>query len=229
MAMPDRRPNLRVLIVDDHALIAQGVRVALEAEGVEVEVCTGPTVADVLGAVGRFRPDVVLLDLQLGGALGSGLDLIDPLGRSGAKILVLTGVTDRPTLAACLEAGASGLAAKSDPFDTLVAKVIAAADGEELISDPERYAYLDELRDWRTAERQRLAPFASLTPRESDVLADLMRGKQADTIAEEHYVSVATIRSQIRSILQKLGVSSQLAAVAMAREADWSAEAAASV
>jgi len=223
--MTTSSPSLRVLIVDDHALIAQGVKVALEAEGIGAEICTGPTIGDVLLAAGSLQPHVVLLDLQLGGSLGSGLDLIQPLGHNGARVVILSGLTDRPTLATCLEAGAYGLAGKNEPFEALVAKVVAAAEGRPLLSEQERYALLDELRGWRADERERLAPFASLTPRESDVLADLMRGRQA----EAHYVSLATIRSQIRSILQKLGVSSQLAAVAMAREADWSPDAPAAV
>jgi DNA-binding NarL/FixJ family response regulator len=66
------------------------------------------------------------------------------------------------------------------------------------------------------------APFESLTPREAAVLGDLLEGRSADDIAEASFVSITTVRAQIRSILSKLGVRSQLAAVSMARRAGWS-------
>ena len=69
-----------------------------------------------------------------------------------------------------------------------------------------------------------LAPFAHLTAREAEVLADLMEGLATDVIAERHYVSLATVRSQVRAVLQKLCVNSQLAAVALAYRSGWSIE-----
>lgn len=222
MTMPQPvEQALRILIVDDHALIAQGVAVALEAEGVEVAVSTGPTSGDVLRAARSMHPDVVLLDLQLEGQIGSGLSLIDPLRAQGAQVLVLTGVTDRLRLAECLERGAVGIMSKSDPFDELVSQVLAAGTGEAVTPEAERIAMVQELRIRRAEQRERVEPLQRLTPRESAVLGELMTGKQAEAIATGNYVSIATVRSQIRSILQKLDVNSQLSAVAMARELGW--------
>jgi DNA-binding NarL/FixJ family response regulator len=136
-------------------------------------------------------------------------------------VVVLTGVTDEAALAECLEAGAYGLARKSEPFDRLVEKVAAAARGEAVTPPHERFAMLDHLRVHRREERERFAPFEELTPREAEVLAGLTQGMQAEVIARDAYVSVATVRSQIRSILRKLDVNSQLAAVALARETGW--------
>ena len=72
--------------------------------------------------------------------------------------------------------------------------------------------------------RTRLEPFATLTRREAAVLTAMIDGQQAAQIAEESFVSLSTIRSQIRSILSKTGVSSQLAVVAMALKAGWTEE-----
>lgn len=212
--------SLRVLIVDDHHLIAQGVATALEGEGMVTRVSTGPTTEEVLEAATEMRPDVVLLDLQLG--VGSGICLVKPLADLGAAVVVLTGVTDEASLAECLEAGAHGLARKSEPFDRLVEKVTAAARGEAVTPPHERFAMLDLLRVHRREQRERFAPFEQLTSREAEVLAGLTRGMQAEAIARDAYVSVATVRSQIRSILRKLDVNSQLGAVALARETGWS-------
>jgi two-component system nitrate/nitrite response regulator NarL len=74
-------------------------------------------------------------------------------------------------------------------------------------------------------QRQRLAPFEQLTVREHEVLLALTLGHSAEEIAEAHYVSITTVRSHIRSILTKLGVNSQLAAVALAVRAGWTARA----
>jgi DNA-binding NarL/FixJ family response regulator len=216
--------NVTVLIVDDHHLIAQGIAFALRAEGVDAVVSTELHANGILGDALRTRPQVVLLDLQFEGpmgAVGDGRDLIGPLTELGAHVLVLTGVTDRPTLGDCLERGATGVMAKSEPFETLVDKVLVVARGGAVLSEQERCALLAEHRHHVAHERDRLAPFSALTPREADVLVRLMAGLQADRIAEDCYVSLATIRSQIRSILQKLSVNSQLAAVAVAREAGW--------
>lgn len=166
-------------------------------------------------------PVLVLLDLELGDRLGSGLDLIRPLTETGARVVIMTGVTDRPRLAACVEAGAIGIISKTDGFDELVDAIRRAADGEQILSERQRQDLLADLRSQRQADSARLAPFEALTAREQAVLAGLVAGESAETIAAKSYVSLSTVRTQIRSVLQKLGVNSQLTAVAFAREAGW--------
>lgn len=219
MTTPPTR--MRVLIVDDHEMIAEGIAVALGAAGVQTEVTSGPTSEDVVALARSHQPDVVLLDLQIGGEIGSGLSLIEPLKALGARVLVVTGVTDRAALGECIEAGAVGVTSKSEGFDALVDKILRAATGESVMTRHDEYALIDEARRRRETDRVRLEPFDELTPREQTVLWGLMEGKQADALAEESYVSISTIRTQIRAILRKLEVNSQLAAVAMAREAEW--------
>src|SRR5204862_8009122 len=131
-----------------------------------------------------------------------------------AAVIMVTGVTDRTTLAECLEAGAVGVARKSHGFGELLDQVLEAVRGELPLRVNERTALLAELRAQRAAEQRRLAPFQALTPREQQVFAALVDGKRPKEIAAELYVSVGTVRSQIKAIHRKLGVSSQLAAVA---------------
>ena len=210
----------RALIIEDHALIAHGLAVALEAEGIRTRITTGPTTEDVLSEARAFRPDVVLLDLQLDGEIGSGVPLIRPLVMLDAAVVVVTGVRDRVALGECLEAGATALVSKSDPFDDLVELVLRVARGGR-VRRPDQDELLDALRIHRKRSREQLAPFERLTAKESYVFGCLIDGFQADAIADVSCVSITTVRSQIRSILQKLGVRSQLAAVAMARDAGW--------
>ncbi len=109
-------------------------------------------------------------------------------------------------------------------FDDLVAAVQRLAHGGSILSDNQRQELLADLRAKRTADRRRLAPFQTLTAWEKAVLAGLVAGESAEAIAARSYVSLSTVRTQIRSILLKLRVKSQLNAVALAREAGWPPE-----
>lgn len=212
-----------VLIVEDHALLAQSLVYALRAEGVQTETLIPQTAEQVLAAAAEMRPTVVLLDLELGGDIGESIPLIGPLEEFGAQVMMVTGVTDRVRLAECLEAGATGLIDKATPFDQLVEAVREVAELGSLIPAQQRHELMSELRRQRAADRERLEPFERLTSREQQVLAGLMEGLSAEKIAEDAFVSLATVRSQIRAILLKLDVNSQLAAVALARKNNWSA------
>jgi DNA-binding NarL/FixJ family response regulator len=211
----------RVLLVDDHELLSGTVAIALRQCGIEVHIASGPSPAAIVDAARELAPALVLLDLDLGPALGSGLHLIGPLIETGSRVVMVTGSTDRAGLGACVEAGAAGVISKAAGFETLIDAVRRAAEGQPLLSDDERQAFLDELRRHERADSERLAPFAVLTPREQAVLGRLVAGESAETIAAKAYVSLATVRSHIRAILLKLGVNSQLAAVALVRDAGW--------
>lgn len=214
-----------VLIVEDHELLAQSLLYALRAEGLKVEAIKPATTEEILKTAEEVRPTVILLDLDLGGEIGTSLPLIAPLEALGAQVMMVTGVTDRVRLAECLEAGATGLINKSTPFDQLVASVREVAELGTLVPPEQRHELLAELRRQRALDRERLEPFERLTSREQQVLGGLMEGKSAEKIAEDAFVSLATVRSQIRAILLKLDVNSQLAAVALARKNGWSVDA----
>jgi DNA-binding NarL/FixJ family response regulator len=210
----------RLLIVEDHALLAQTLTVALGAEGFAIDVPPHLDRESVRAAAEQMRPTVVLLDLDLGMDV-SGLSLIGPLRDTGAEVVVMTGTTDGAQLGECLEAGASGVFRKSQPFEQLVETIRIAAGHGPVTPAAARQELLRDLRDRRTADAARLEPLARLTPRETEVLQLLTEGRSAEKIAAQLVVSLATVRTQIRSILIKLGVNSQLEAVALARRSDW--------
>jgi DNA-binding NarL/FixJ family response regulator len=210
-----------VLIVDDHHVLAQGLRVALESYGFSVVHTDADPPEQIPDLLRTVQPDVVLLDLWLGQAVGSGLGLIGPIKASGARIVILTASEDTALLASCIEAGAFDLANKTEPFSSVLAKVQGARSGEGGVSPSERMSLMSELRRARAAEAERLAPFERLTARERDVLVGLIEGRTAQELASSIPVSLATVRTQIRGILSKLGVGTQLAAVALARRAGW--------
>lgn len=213
--------NVSILIVEDHDLLAQSLELALRGDGFEAELADDLTADGILEIADRMRPSVVLLDLDLGSAVGSSLPLIPALHALGACVVMVTGTENRARLGECIEAGAIGIVPKSAGFDDLLGAIRDACEMRTLLSKPERDELLDEMRRQHAADRERDERFARLTGREQEVLAALCDGKTADMIASEAFVSVATVRTQIRALLQKLGVKSQIAAVAIARRAGW--------
>jgi DNA-binding NarL/FixJ family response regulator len=210
-----------VLIVEDHALLADGLVAALRRNGVRAEVAAHLTTEEVLASAHSVQPDVVLLDLMLGGEIGLSIPLIGQLSEVGRQVLILTGITDAALLGSCIEAGAAGVLSKRAPFDEVLETLIRVAQREPTLDLAERDRMLHSMRERRAEERNRLAPFERLTARERMVLHALMDGQSAEHIAESSFVSMATVRSQIHAILEKLGVHSQLAAVALAHRAHW--------
>lgn len=214
-AATERRP--RILVTDDHGLLATTMVLALRDAGYEAQSTSEAAPPALVTHVRSFGASLVLLDLDLGDGI-PGIHRIGPLRDAGATVVVVTGITDRMTLAAAVEAGAAGWIAKSVPFDTLMAAVTRVASGLPILHAYDRQTLLDELREHRRQQGNGAAALAGLSPRERIVLGQLMAGRHAEQIATELVVSVTTVRGQIRSIFVKLGVSSQLAAVAFARE-----------
>jgi two-component system, NarL family, nitrate/nitrite response regulator NarL len=211
----------RILLVEAHHLAGETLQAALAGHGFDVALSACTSGAKILEEAQAYRPSVVVLELELAGA-GSGRALIRPLVDLGGAVVVLTEITDRLELALCLEAGAVGVVSHAESFASASDKFRRAANGETVTPLGDRARYQTELDAHRRTGRRRLAPFESLSPRERDVLAKIVDGRSAADIARRSYVSVPTIRTQIRSILLKLDVQSQMAAAAMARQAGWS-------
>lgn len=215
----------RVAIVDDHRLLVEALASALEAEGHDV-------LRPALGSLDALReeltdaaPDVALVDLDLAGS-GNGEELITPLSVAGVCVVVLSATTDEARIGRCLELGAAGWVPKSAPFEALLDTILLATSGEPLLTHDDRARLCGAWHRQRALATERSSTFARLTRRERVVLGLLAEGHRAEHIAAESYVSVATVRTQIRAILVKLGVNSQLEAVALARSSDWNGPAA---
>ncbi|WP_182526327.1 response regulator transcription factor [Nocardioides dongkuii] len=211
---------VRVTLVDDHRLLSDSLVAALTAEGFAVRAVEPSPGPDLVHEIAATTPDLVLLDLDLGDSI-DGTVLVRPLRAAGARVLVMTASTDALRHGAVLEQGAVGVLQKSRPFDELLTGITAAACGEDLLSPEDRRGLI---RRWRAAaveERDVAAGFARLSTREASVLEALQEGRSVREIAVGWHVSEATVRSQVHAILTKLGVTSQLQAVALARRGGW--------
>jgi two-component system, NarL family, nitrate/nitrite response regulator NarL len=215
----------RIALVDDHALLAEALLLALSTEGFEVtSVPLTPhrDQAALLSAILDREPQVVLLDLDLGPA-GDGGQLIAPLSRAGCRVVVLTAWPDTARWGGCVANGALTVLTKSAPLRVIVEVIKRVAQGLPVMSRARRGELVNLWRTARTDQDERRSRLDRLTPREAQVLGELLQGKRVREVAQAAYVSEATVRTHVKSILAKLGVTSQLAAVALAREAGWAA------
>jgi two-component system, NarL family, nitrate/nitrite response regulator NarL len=221
--MPRSLGLTRIVIVEDHALFAEVLDVALTLEGHDVHQVPvaerAATPREVLTACLGLRPRVVLLDLDLGATDGAAL--VKPLSRAGIAVVVVTGSIDRTRWGECLCLGARTVLPKSTPLNTILATIRLIGDGRPVLAREER----DRLVACFTEDRRRVRDIrtrlGTLTMREREVLGQLTEGRTVSEIAQESYVSEATVRTQVKSILGKLEVSSQLAAVGAALRAQW--------
>jgi DNA-binding NarL/FixJ family response regulator len=213
--------TLRAVLVDDHQLLAESLALALRFEGVG---CSVPELTDsesLLREVLDDPPDLVLLDLDLGGAIGDGSALVAPFVGAGCRVLVVSASRDREQVCRAIELGAVGVVHKDVTFSELLECTLAAARGEEVMEPGVRQRMLEEARSMRTVREHGLGPFRRLSAREAEVLRALAAGQSVGAIARAWFVSEATVRTQVRAILTKLGVSSQLEAVAQAHRSGW--------
>ncbi len=218
------RSQFRVAIVDDHVLFAESLELALTVEGYDVRRVAVPEKRQSPGAmiatVLRRRPRVAFVDLDLG-QFGDGEQLIAPLARAGVNVIVVTASLDRARWGEAVRCGARKVLPKSRPLNEILATVRRINQGLQVMSLEERE---DLLREWakeRAANVELNARLETLTVREREVLAYLMKGQTVREIATECVVAEATVRTQVKSILAKLEVTSQLAAVGLAHRVGW--------
>ncbi len=207
-------------LVEDHVLMSAALSAALEAEGLRTVAPRPVALDEVREELCRLGPSVALVDLDLGEA-GRGTSLVAPLSALGCRVVIVSGTSDEWAVGQCLELGAVGWVPKTADLDRLVSVVWAALVGQPVTAEVEQTRLLEAWEVHRVERDRALAPFGSLSRAEVRVLAMLVDGTSAERIAEAGYVSVATVRTQIRSVLSKLGVNSQLEAAALAHRVGW--------
>jgi DNA-binding NarL/FixJ family response regulator len=204
--MTQAQPDVptRVLLVDDHDLIRQGLARAFERHD-DFEVCgQAASVGEGMRQFGALRPDVVITDVRLPDGLG--FDLVREIRKQGhdTGVVVLTMYAGDEQLFAALEAGASAFVAKDAPAD----EVVAAA--RHALVSPRSFA----AADLAGAMRRKMTPSGpQLTQREAEVLSLLARGFSVSAIARSIFVSESTAKTHISKIYEKLGASNRADAI----------------
>ena len=221
--MPRGAELTRITIVEDHDLFAEALDLAITLQGHAVTRVSArdlpPSADTFVRAVLRHRPQIVLLDLDLGGL--DGRELVEPLSRADIIVVVLSATEDRARLGECLALGARAVMSKVVGLNAVTGAIRRVACGQPAMGREEREELLACFHREHVRSSRTRAALATLSPREGEVLAALMQGTTVSDIARTSYVSEATVRTQVKSIRAKLGVSSQLAAVGAARRVRW--------
>jgi DNA-binding NarL/FixJ family response regulator len=197
--------TVRVVVVDDHPVVREGLRAMLAAEPDIAVVGEGGTGEDAVRLAATQRPDVVLMDLRMPGT--DGVAATARIVAAGhARVLVVTTYDTDADILRAVEAGATGYLLKDTPRRELADAVRAAARGETVLAPPVAAKLVTRVR----------APVPELTAREVDVLRHVARGLSNAEVGRQLYISEATVKTHLLRAFEKLGVSDRTAAVTVA-------------
>jgi DNA-binding NarL/FixJ family response regulator len=193
----------KILIIDDHALIRDGVKSAIEALGFS-EVSEAASRSEAFAQLAHKNPDVVIVDINLPD--GHGLEIVQWARKNSSTIaiIVLTLSADQRVMAAAASAGASAFISKSAPISELISAI------ESAIRAPLYFTAPSGLRAIESEDFE-------LSPRELQILTAMDTGAKYRDLAREHFISEATLKSHVASIFSKLDVNSRIAALVKAR------------
>jgi DNA-binding NarL/FixJ family response regulator len=206
---------IKLLIADDQAMIREGFGALL---GAQPDIVVVGDAADGAAAVTQARelaPDVVLMDIRM--PVMDGLEATRRLA-GGPKVLILTTFDLDDYVYEALRAGASGFLLKDAPAADLIAAVRVVAAGEALLAPSVTRRLIAEFANRPHAHRVRPAALNALTPRETDVLRLIARGRSNQEIAAELVVAEQTVKTHIGRILAKLNLRDRAQAVVFAYE-----------
>lgn len=206
--------TVRVLLVDDHEVVRQGLKALIDATGDLEVVGEAATVAEAVRRVGFDDPDVVVLDVRLPD--GSGVEACREIRARfpEVRVLMLTSFADEEALLSAIMAGASGYVLKRIRGTELIDSIRRVGSGESLL-DPEMTAKL--FRRIRGEEPDDPL-LARLSPQERTILAHIAEGKTNRQIAEEMFLAEKTVKNYVSNLLAKLGMERRTEAAAyMAR------------
>ena len=210
---------MRVLIVDDDALVRGALRMMLSgSDAIEVVGEAGDG-DEVTAALAGHRPDVVLMDIRMPRL--DGISATAALRRRADPpyVIVLTTFDADENVLRALRAGASGFLLKDTPPARIVEAVQRVAAGEEILSPTVMRRFLARFAaDGGSADRAR-SDFAKLTEREADVVLAVARGRTNQEIADELYLSVATVKTHISHAMTKLDLANRTQLALLAHDA----------
>src|SRR5437868_3609350 len=211
----------RILIVNDHPLTREALASLLGAHGLDVIGCASDG-AEAIAEAGRLQPDLVLLDLSMPGL--DGLTALPRLREAApeCEVVVLTASGTEDNLLAAIRGGAAGYLLKTEPPERIAAFLAGVANGEAALSGTIARRLLDRVRAGGRGSGVPDRIAAVLSAREVEVLLLLDDHLGTDEIATRLFISEHTVRSHVKSLLRKLGVSSRreaLESLAVARAA----------
>ena len=210
--MTKKAPPLRVMLVDDHEVVRNGIRAMLQAEDDIVVSSEAGTVREAIDEADRARPDVVVMDVRL--ADGSGIEATREIRAKhpATRVLMLTSFADDEALFASIMAGAAGYVLKQIKAGELVRAIRAVGSGQSLLDPAVTKNVLDRLRKGKHLMRDE--KLARLSPQEERILTAVANGKTNREIGEQLHLAEKTVKNYVSSILSKLEVARRAEAAA---------------
>jgi two-component system, NarL family, response regulator LiaR len=199
--------TIKVLLVDDHAVVRKGLRALFDREpGIEVVGEAGGG-EDAVAMAGRLRPDVVLMDLEMPGVDGTEATRRLTEARPETRVVILTSHASEEAVFPALKSGAQGYLLKHSPPDDVLRAIRQAYEGETVLHPTIARMVLQDLR--RPQKTKAREPVDPLSEREIEVLRLVARGMSNQEIADTLVVGEATVRSHVSAILRKLQLASR--------------------
>ncbi|MGD8515309.1 MAG: response regulator transcription factor [Granulosicoccaceae bacterium] len=210
---------MRVLLIDDHALVRKGLEELLRSRGVDVVDSVGRGDEGIERAR-ELQPDIILLDIKM--PIMSGLDTLEKMRSSGIDIpvLILSMSRDEADLERALRIGAQGYLLKDMDPDELLPALSDALQGNTVVAK-ELIGSLTNIIQGKPAAQEApepATPLSELTPREQEILAHIAEGESNKVIAKHLGISDGTVKLHVKAILRKLGVHSRVEAAVIAVE-----------
>ena len=196
--------KLKILIIDDHAILRMGLASLLNSKG-EVEIVgDAANGSSGIKKAQKLKPDVVIMDLMMPGMDGCETTRRLMAQDPDAKVLILTTFGTSDVINRALEAGAKGAIMKNCDFEELLTAIRTVADGKDYVS----------------AEIKRILskdpPVAALSPRQKEILASIVRGLSNPDIAKQLGISLDMVKEHVETLFQKIGAANRAEAVAIA-------------
>jgi len=203
---------LRVMLVDDHEIVRDGIKAMLDVEDDVVVTAQAGTVREAIDEAHRTRPDVVVMDVRL--ADGSGIEATREIraDHPDTRVLMLTSFADDEALFASIMAGASGYVLKQVKSGDLLRAIRAVAAGDSLLDPGVTSAVLDRLRKGKHLMKDE--KLARLSPQEERILTLVAAGRTNKEIGDELSLAEKTVKNYVSSILSKLEVARRAEAAA---------------
>jgi two-component system, NarL family, nitrate/nitrite response regulator NarL len=211
---------LNVAVLTGRPLVVELIFEGLNAQGVRVNRC-GRNEELALALRTAANGGVIIMDGVINSDLNDRLNLVSRCRELGGEVLVVMVDDNSVSAGEWVEAGASGVLLNTASMHDLHETVSRLSRHEIVLGVAVREGILAKLRAHRQATSERQAAFHQLTRREAQVLRELATGANPEEVARISFVSLNTVRSQIRSVLAKLGVNSVVAAVALAYRSGW--------
>ena len=211
--MPSEKvPPLRVMLVDDHEIVRDGIRAMLAAQEDIVVTSEAGSVVEAVAEADRTRPDVIVMDVRLSD--GSGIEATREIRakHSETRVLMLTSFADDEALFASIMAGASGYVLKQVKSGDLLRAIRAVGKGDSLLDPAVTSAVLDRLRKGKHLLRDE--KLARLSPQEERILVLVADGRTNKEIGDELTLAEKTVKNYVSSILSKLEVARRAEAAA---------------